>query len=469
MPNILFYLTIAMLLVMLSTILFIVIGWRWLVKKIVKMTGKVILTDSYQENIMELMAGLRHMGIQHVIENSLRASSGNVIYRPLVSSSIKWPHLDPITFIPAQTLPFPVDGDKDVDMKVIIGPKAKKPLKINVPLLISGMGYGVGVSEQARMALTKAANNAGTAINSGEGGILPEELDAAGKYILQFSKTEWAKDESEIMRADMIEIKLGQGAMFGIGKKIPPQDLPGRARDIMQLKENEDAIIYEHFFENQTFSDLKELVKDLRDFTGGIPIGAKIGAGGKLEEDIDNLIEMDVDFIALDGAQAAMKEAPPILCDDFGIPTMHALVRAVNHLEKREMRGKISLIISGGLINPGHFLKALALGADAVYLGSAMLFALAHTQSLKALPFEPPTQIIWYNGKFKDNFNVEDGAQSAEYFLTSSIEEMKIALRAMGKSSLKELTKKDLVSYDQLIAKKAGIPFTSGPWDPEDS
>ena len=464
MHFLLFYLTIAMLLLMLLAVLIIVIGWRWIVKKIVQMTGKIILTDSYQENIMELMPGLRHIGIQNVIENSLRASSGKVIYRPLVSSYVKWPHLDPITFIPAQTTPFPIDGEQEVDMKVTIGPKAKKPLELKIPLLISGMGYGVGVSEQARIALAKAASKSGTAINSGEGGILPEELDAAGKYILQFAKANWAKDESEIMRADMIEIKLGQGAVLGMGKKIPPQELTGRARDIMNLKENEDAVIYEHFFENQTLYELKELVKELRDMTGGIPIGAKIGAGGKLEEDIDHLIEMGVDFIALDGGQAAMKDAPPILCDDFGIPTLHALVRAVNHLEKREMRDKISLIISGGLLNPGHFLKVLALGADAVYLGSAILFALAHTQSLKAMPFEPPTQMLWYNGKFKDKFSADRGAQSAEYFLTASIEEMKIALRAMGKSSLKELTKKDLVSYDQLTAKKAGIPFSSKPW-----
>ena len=95
----------------------------------------------------------------------------------------------------------------------------------------------------------------------------------------------------------------------------------------------------------------------------------------------------------------------------------------------------------------------LALGADAVYIGSAMLFTVAHTQSLNALPFEPPTQAVWYNGKFKDQFKVEDGIKSAEKFLTASIEEMKMALRAMGKRSLKELSKKDLVSYDELTAK----------------
>ena len=113
---------------------------------------------------------------------------------------------------------------------------------------------------------------------------------------------------------------------------------------------------------------------------------------------------------------------------------------------------------------PGHFLKVLALGADAVYLGSTILFAVAHSQTLNALPFEPPTQSVWNQGKFKDQFNVEAGVKAAEKFLTASTEEMKIALRAMGKRSLKELSKKDMVSYDELTANMIGIPFSFEPW-----
>ncbi|HHW35768.1 MAG TPA: FMN-binding glutamate synthase family protein [Bacillales bacterium] len=460
MSNILSYLIFTMVSILFILTVFILTGWRWIIQLIVRKTGKIILTDSYQENIIELMSGFRHVGIQNMLESNLRAETGTVLYRPLTGSSKKWPHLDSITFIPAQVSPFPVNGDEEVAIAVMIGPKAKKPMKIDIPLLISGMGYGVGLSEQARLSLATAAKNVGTAINSGEGGILPEELAAAGKYILQFSKTAWSKEEDIIKQADMIEIKLGQGAVVGMGKTILPKDLTGRAREVMGLKENETAVIGELFFENQTLQDMKELVDELRSISGGVPIGAKIGMGGKIEEDIDHLIEMGVDYIAIDGGQAAMKEAPPILCDDFGIPTLHGIVRAVNHLTKRDMKGQISLIVSGGLLVPGHFLKVLALGADAVYIGSSMLFSVSHTQSLKAVPFEPPTQAVWYNGKFKDQFNVEDGVKSAEKFLTASIEEMKTALRAMGKHSLKELSKNDLVSYEKLTAKMIGIPFT---------
>ncbi|TDK57195.1 FMN-binding glutamate synthase family protein [Bacillus salipaludis] len=465
MANLFFYISFTMMSLLFIMFLFMLVGWRWVMKLIVKKAGKIMLSDSYQENIMELIPGLRHMGIQNMLENSLRAETGTVLYRPLGGSSKKWPHLDPITFIPAQTSPFPVDGEDDVDVKVTIGPRAKKPMEIKIPLMISGMGFGISLSEQARLSLATAAKKTGTAINSGQGGILPEELDSAGRYILQFSKTDWAKEDHLFSRADMIEIKLGQGAVAGMGEKIPAQNLTGRARDVMGLKENEEAVIHENFWEDQTLVDLKLLVEELRVRSGGVPIGVKIGAGGKIEEDIDHLIFMGVDFITIDGGQAAMKGAPPILLDDFGIPTLHAVVRAVNHLEKRKVKGKISLVVSGGLLVPGHFLKVLALGADAVYVGSAMLFALAHDQVLNALPFEPPTQAMWYDGKFKDQFKREDGEKTAEKFLTASAEEMKMALRAMGKRSLKELSRKDLVSYDELTAKMVGIPFSFEPWE----
>ena len=464
MSNLFYYLTFIMFSILFVLFFFILFFWRLILKKIVQKYGKIILTDSYQENIMELIPGLRHLGIQNMLENSLRAESGDILHRPMGSSK-KWPHLDSITFIPAQTTPFPIEGDEEVDVQVTIGPRAKKPMKLKIPLMISGMAYGIALSEEVRLSLAQAANHVGTAINSGEGGVLPEELEQAGKYILQFSKANWAKDEKLIKQADMIEVKLGQGALFGIGGKISPKNLTGRARKIMELKENEDAVIYDNFFEEQTIQDLKELVDQLRDITGGVPIGAKIGAGGKIEEDIDHLLEIGVDYIAIDGGQAATLGAPPILTDDMGIPSLHAIVRAVSHLEETNTRDQISIIASGGLLVPGHFLKMLALGADAVYVGSAMLFAVSHSQSLKAMPFEPPTQVAWNRGKYKDQFKVEEGVQAAEKFLTSSIEEMKIALRAMGKCSLKELSKNDLVSYDELTAKMVGIPFSFDAWE----
>jgi methylamine---glutamate N-methyltransferase subunit C len=464
MSNIFYYLTFTMISIIFFLFLFLLVIWRTVLKQIVKHIGEILLTDGYQENIMEVMPGLRHMGIQNTLENSLRSEAGSLLHRPLGSTK-KWPHLDPITFIPAQTSPFPISRDEEIDVTVTIGPKAKKPMTIKIPLMISGMGYGISLSEQARLSLAEAANNVGTALNSGEGGILPEELSKSGKYILQFSKTEWSKEEDIIKQADMIEIKLGQGAVSGMGWKIPHKTISQRATKVLGLKESQDAVVFEHFFDNQKLENIKELVDVLRELSGGVPIGVKIGAGGKIEEDIDHLIEIGVDFITVDGGQGSSYGAPPILADDIGIPTFHAVTRAANHLEKRNKKGQISLLASAGLFTPGHFLKVLALGADAVYLGSAILFAVTHKQNLKAFPFEPPTQVVWDHGKFKDEFKVEEGAKATEKFLTASTEEIKTAIRAMGKRSLQEVTKKDLVSVDKTTAEILGIPFTFEPWE----
>lgn len=458
----LLYIILSVIVFFLFIFLFLLFGWRWLIKKVVTQVSDILFKDSYQENLIELIPGIRHIGLQNLLENNLRSESGDIVNRPLGSSKT-WPHLDSLTFLPAQTTPFAISGDEDVDLSVTIGPRAKRPMHIDMPLMISGMAYGVGLSEGVRIALAKAAKKAGTALNSGEGGILDEELMEAGNYILQFSKASWGKDDEFLQRANMIEIKLGQGAKLSIGTRISPENLTGKAREVMGLSDDEEAVLYEHYYEDQTLSDLKKLVQQLRQKTDGVPIGVKVGAGGEIERDIDHILQLDVDYIAIDGGQAATHAGAPILADDFGIPTLHAVVRAANHLNRRKMKGKVSLIVSGGLLVPGHFLKVLALGADAVYLGSAILFAVAHNQVSKAIPYEPPTQVVWNEGKFSESFDSDIGADSAERFLNSSAEELKTALRAMGKRSLKELSRKDLVSYDEDIAKTIDIPYTFNP------
>jgi glutamate synthase domain-containing protein 2 len=455
--------TLILIIVMLAILLFLLFGWRWLVKRMVKKIGDRIFTDSYQENLLELIPGFKHMGVQHALENNLRAETGDVLHRPLGNSKVQ-PHMERIMFIPDQLKNFPTAADVEVEMKIIIGPSAKKPLELDIPLLIGGMAYGLALSEQTRLALAEAAKKAKTAMNSGEGVVLPEELALGGKLILQFSKTDWAKDETLYKQADMIEIKFGQGAMMGMGTKIQPENLTGKARELMGLEEDEVAQIYEHFFDQQTQEDLKGLVEELRLASGGVPIGAKIAAGGKLEEDIDVLLALGVDFIAIDGGQAATHGAPPILSESFGIPTLHAVIRASNYLKEKKMKDKVSLIVSGGLFTPGDFLKILALGADAVYLGTALLFSVAHSQTLKALPFEPPTQVVWHQGKFADQLDIKNGAETAANFIHSCVEEMKVGIRAMGKNKLDEVSKNDLVSYDEQIAKATGIPYSVKPW-----
>lgn len=432
---------------------------KWIINYLFTTAMKILLTDDYHENLFEMVPAAKRIGLIAMMENQLRAEIGTLLYRSMGSSK-KWPNFESIMFTAVQTTPFPIDKDEFVDLSRTIGPNAIKPMKIDIPILIGGMAYGLSLSKKAKLALAQAAAKAKTAINSGEGGILQEEQEAAHKYILQFSKTTWGKEEHLIKSVDMIEIKLGQGALGGMGDRIEAEKIPKEAKKSMNLEENEEAIIYEYFFDNQTLADLKELVTELRDTSGGIPIGAKIMASSLLEEDLDRLLELGVDVIVVEGGQGGTHGAPPILQDDFGIPTLHAIIRANKHLQKRNVKDQISLIAAGGLSVPGDFLKAIAFGADAIYIGTAILYSINHNQFLKPLPWEPASQTVWSTGSEKEAFDVENGAESGYRFLHSSAEEMRFALRAMGKKSLNELSSDDLVTYDETIAKMAGIAYS---------
>ena len=421
--------------------------------------AKTLLTDHYEDNLFEMVPAARRSGLITIMENQLRSQYGTLLYRSMGTSK-DWPNFEAISFTPVQTTPFPIDHQEKVDLSRTIGPQAKIPLEINIPIMIGGMAYGLALSKEAKVALAQASAIHKTAINSGEGPVLKEEFEAAHKYILQFSKTKWGKEEKWLSKADMIEIKLGQGAIAGMGSHIDADRIPEEVKKLLGLSQDEPAVIHEHFFKNQTLEDLKALVQALRETSGGVPIGVKLLASGQLEEDLDRILEMSVDVIALEGAQGGTHGSPPILQDDFGIPTLHALVRANRHLQKRQVKDKISLIISGGLNVPGDFLKALALGADAIYIGTAMLYAINHTQFLHALPWEPPSQTLWITGTKRDSFDVEEGTKYGAHFLQACVEEMQIALQAMGKKSLAELSADDLITYDETIAKMAQITYS---------
>ena len=205
-------------------------------------------------------------------------------------------------------------------------------------------------------------------------------------------------------------------------------------------------------------------MKKLREETGGVPIGVKI-LPSRVEEDIDRALEAGVDVITIDGAQAGTGESATIVQDDFGLPTIRGLCRAVEHLEKRHARQRVSLIVSGGLYTPGDYLKVLALGADAVALGTAVLFAALHTQITKVLPWEPLTQLIWSGGSSAGQFDVEKASKYVANFLNASVEEMKLAVICLGKKAVSEVGREDLVALDPETARLTGIPLAYGRED----
>jgi len=437
-------------------------GISWLVRKTIKTaTNSVIhrlMVDKYHENLWEFVSAARKVGVQNIIETNLRSQEGKLIKRPL-GSPRSFPDFDSILFNFAQLHRLPTDEGKDIDTSVIIGPQAKKPLIIKMPILISGMAYGLALSAKAKVALARGTTLAGTAANTGEGAFLPAERKAAEKLIIQYNRGKWTKSENILKQADAIEIHIGQGAGGGTGHAIPKKQITWKVRRALGLKIGERAIIH------ATHPGMKEpdcfgnLVLYLKEITGGVPVGVKLAGSKYIEKDMEIALDSGVDFITIDGAQAGSYGTAPILQDDFGLPSLFALIRASKYLKERNYQDKVSLIMAGGFYNPGQMLKALALGADAIYIGAIALFAMAHTEVLKALPWEPPPSVVFHDGHFKNKLNVNKGSQHLDKFLKACDEEIKEAIRALGKNSLKEVNKEDLFALDAYASEIVGVPL----------
>lgn len=422
---------------------------------------KRLMTDPYDENLWELYSATKRAGVQTILETNLRSQEGVAIKRPLGSPK-KFPTTDQLIFNIAQLHRLPTPEDYNVDMEVTIGPMAVKPLKITMPIMVAGMAFGLALEEKAKIALARGASQVGTAISSGEGPYIDSERKAAAKYMVMYDRGKRKRDPEIFKKADAVEIQFGQGAIAGIGHVTKYKDLTPLARKILNRQPGQPTITHAQMPEiEEPRRDVPLLVDKLRRLTGGVPIGAKIGAGHDLEKDLEILLEAGVDFIVVDGAEAATKGAPPILQDDFGLPTVFAVNRAARYLEKQGMKGKVTLIASGGLYTPGSFLKMIALGADLVYIGSISLFAMAHTEVLKAIPFEPPPQVVFANSHFGHKLNVQKASQHMAFFLKSCNEEMMEGVKALGKKSIHEVDRRDLAALEPAIASALGLPLAS--------
>lgn len=435
---------------------------RTIFKRVFRRATRIIMTDEYHENLWEFVSATARVGPQKIVELNLRSEYGKAGERPLGSPK-KLPTVDGLMFPFAQIATLPIREHEGIDTTVMIGKKVHKPLILETPIMVGGMGYGFSVSEKVRIALAKGCTLAGTAVNTGQGGLLSKERKAAKQLILQYNRGHWSKEPEILRQADAIELHFGQGAVGGSFGLLPANRISRKMRRVFEVKRGERIVYPSRIPGINRPQDLIKKVKELRSITDGIPIGAKIAGGDMLEKDLAWCLEAGLDFIALSGCEGASKGSPPTLLDDHGLPTVIALSRAVNYLDKAGAKKEIDIIIDGKLITPGDFLKVLALGADAVYIGTAALFAVSHTQVLKALPFEPPTGVVWDVSRLAHRFKINKGAKSLHLFLRSCTLEMKMSLSTMGKTSIHELTKDDLVAIDPFIAEITGVRMAHIP------
>jgi len=429
--------------------------FRYYLNKIGDYIIAKLLSDKYSQNITEVFTSLKRISILNMIELNLRAQDGKTLKRPLGSPK-HFPSYDLLMFSSSIMSKFSLPESVGIDMQVSIGPKATIPLIINIPLMISGMAYGLALSEQEKLALAKAAKTMGTAICSGEGPFLPEEQQEAGKYILQISRWPWGgRTDEQISLADMLEVQMGQGAEMGTYKADAMQ---GKAQMLAGLVPGQSVASLPAPPGLNSPQEWPLFMSTLRQKANGIPIALKLMPTGHLEEDLAIALDLEFDAIVLDGAQGGSYGSTPIKQDDFGIPTLNALVRADRFFKERGVRQEISIITAGGYFTPGECLKALALGADAIYLGSIVVMASTSDQAEKVTPFEPPTTLAFYDSpNTAQKLCVNQAAISVVNLLTSMVAEMKEGMRALGKASLKELSPDDLVALDSYTAEVTGV------------
>ncbi len=425
---------------------------------------KRITTEPYWSNLFESYNLAKMIGLGRMIETELRSAHGKPPNRPFGRRQGVSPWQD-LFFNPVYLHRLPLLDYTTVGTGVVIGPEARHPLKLKIPILIGGMAYGTALSARTKQGLALGATMAGTATNTGNGPFLPAERTAAEKLIIQYSRGSWAKDLEVLQEADAVEIQLGQGLWGPAPTEVPASRLARnpKLRHLLGARPGEKAEIPPRLLEAQTGQEIAGLVADLRAQTGGVPIGFKLGGTQWLERELEILVRAKPDFIAIDGLEGGTHGGLGSTLDSLGTPALFALVRARRFLEQKKLTGKISLLVGGGLYTSMDFLKALALGADALFIGTVALLALVHTQAVKVLPWEPPTALIFESSGQKQKFQIDQGGQSLANFLKASVQEMQVAALCLGKDHLTAVDTRDLSSINQELASYLGLQWCGDP------
>ncbi len=366
------------------------------------------------------------------------------------------PAWDDIQIVTAQLARLPQLEETKINTEVVIGPNAKKPLQLKIPLFVSDMSFGA-LSLEAKVALAKGAELAGTGICSGEGGMLPEEQAANSRYFYELASARFGYSMDKIQKCQAFHFKGGQGAKTGTGGHLPGCKVDEKIADVRGLKKGEPAISPSRFPDWEHEEDFRTFAEEVRQATSGIPIGFKLSAQ-HIEDDIDAALRIGVDYIILDGRGGGTGAAPLIFRDNISVPTIPALARARRHLD-RLGRNDISLVITGGLRTPADFVKALALGADAVALSNSALQAIGCLGMRACHTNNCPVGIATQQEHLRARLVVEESAKRLERFFESSVKLMQVLCRACGHTRFDQFNIDDLSAWKKEIADLAGIAY----------
>ena len=366
------------------------------------------------------------------------------------------PGWEDIQVLTAQLATFPLLDDEPVGTGVTIGPAARRPLRLDIPLFVSDMSFGA-LSQEAKVALALGAEAAGTAICSGEGGMLPEEQQSCSRYLYELASARFGWSEQHLSRVQALHLKLGQGAKTGTGGHLPGTKVTGRIAQVRGLPEGTAAISPSRFPDWSGPEDARALVERVREVSGGIPIGVKMSAQ-HVEADLDTALALGVDYVILDGRGGATGAAPRLFRDNIGVPSMAALARARRHLDAAGAQ-QVTLVATGGLRRPADFVKALALGADAVAVSNSALQAIGCVGMRACHSDNCPVGIATQKPHLRARLPVQQAAGQLAKFLAASVELMQVLARACGHRHLADFSAADLSSWKREIADLVGIGY----------
>jgi glutamate synthase domain-containing protein 2 len=366
------------------------------------------------------------------------------------------PAWDDIQLLAAQLYESPLLDEAPVVTEVVIGPNAKKPLHLSMPLFVTDMSYGA-LSEEAKVSLARGAELAGTGICSGEGGMLPEEQSSNHRYFYELASGRFGYSMEKVQKAQAFHFKCGQAAKTGTGGHLPGDKVKGRIAEVRGLEEGEAAISPPRFPDWDNLDGYRRFAAEVREATDGIPIGVKLSAQ-HIERDIEAALQIGVDYIILDGRGGGTGAAPLIFRDNISVPTIPALARARRYLDNKG-RNDVMLVITGGLRLPADFIKAMALGADAIAVSNSAIQAIGCLGMRACHTNNCPVGIATQKPHLRQRLKMEKGAQQLNNFFRASTELMQVMARACGHDHLNKFCIDDLTTWQREMAHLTGIAY----------
>ncbi len=366
------------------------------------------------------------------------------------------PSWDDLQVVTARLRRMPLLDDAPVATDVTIGPRAARPLHLEIPIFVSDMSFGA-LSEPAKIALARGAELAGTGICSGEGGMLEDERAENGRYFYELASGRFGFDLEKVRRCQAFHFKGGQGAKTGTGGHLPGSKVTTRIAEVRGLRPGEAAISPSRFPDWHDVADVRAFAEEVRAATGGIPIGYKLSAQ-HVEEDLDAALEVGVDYVILDGRGGGTGAAPALFRDHISVPTIPALARAREHLDARGA-DHVTLVATGGLRTAPDFVKALALGADAIAIANSALQAIGCLGMRACHTNNCPVGIATQQDHLVQRLHVQTSAERLARYLRASVALMQVMARACGHDALSGFEPRDLTTFDRRMADLTGVAY----------